>query len=102
MSTNIDFCCDTDDCFYWKSGVCTYPGTVTIQEHCCINYEKNVLIFTSTDRMAEIANNAIDLLKDALDDRTLYSFLSGSLKMTDDEILAAGFAQLENFMERKS
>lgn len=101
MSKSTDFCCDTDDCFYWKSGVCTYPGTISIQEHHCIDYEKNVQIFTSTDRMAEIANNAIDLFKDALDDRTLYSFLSGSLKMTDDEIMAAGFTRLEEFMERK-
>ncbi len=54
--------------------------------------------FTSLERMAEIANNAIDSFGELLNGRSLYDALSGSLKMSDDEILAAGFTTLKEFM----
>lgn len=37
---NIDFTCDTEDCLYWQDGVCQHPASITIQEHCCVTYEK--------------------------------------------------------------
>lgn len=54
--------------------------------------------FTTTERMAEIANNAIDAYGELLNGRALYDALTGSLKMDDEEILAAGFATLKEFM----
>lgn len=60
--------------------------------------EKSVRDFASPERMAEIANNAVDSFGDLLNGRSLYDALSGSLKMSDDEILAAGFTTLKEFM----
>lgn len=37
---NTDFVCDTEDCIYWKDGVCTKETAITIQEHHCVDYEK--------------------------------------------------------------
>lgn len=54
--------------------------------------------FTTSDRMAEIANNAIDTLGEMLNGQSLYDMLSGSLKMSDKEILAAGLKSLREFM----
>ena len=33
------FICDTKDCVHWKNGACK-SATTTIQEQCCINYER--------------------------------------------------------------
>lgn len=54
--------------------------------------------FATQERMAEIANAAIDSFGEMLNGRSLYDCLSGSLKMDDDEILAAGFTTLKEFM----
>ena len=55
--------------------------------------------FTTQERMAEIANAAIDSFGEMLNGRNLYDCLVGSLKMTDEEILAAGFTSLKEFVE---
>lgn len=55
--------------------------------------------FATQKRMAEIANAAIDSFGEMLNGRSLYECLAGSLKMDDDEILAAGFTTLKEFME---
>jgi hypothetical protein len=60
--------------------------------------EKSVRDFASPERMAEIANNAVDSFGELLNGRSLYDALSGSLKMSDDDILAAGFTTLKEFM----
>lgn len=60
--------------------------------------EKSVRDFAPPERMAEIANNAVDSFGELLNGRSLYDALSGSLKMSDDEILAAGFTTLKEFM----
>lgn len=99
---NIDFTCDTEDCIHWKDGVCKYPAAITIQEHCCVDYEArtvSVRCFAPAGRMVEIANNAMDALGELLNGRDLYDALSGSLKMSDAEILAAGFTTLKRYME---
>lgn len=54
--------------------------------------------FATIDRMVEIANNAVDSFGELLNGHSLYDALSGSLKMTDEEILAAGFTTLKEFM----
>ena len=58
--------------------------------------------FISTPRMAEIAQNALDSFGELLTGKDLYNALSGSLKMNDEEILAAGFSSLKEFMQTKS
>ncbi len=73
---NIDFTCDTEDCIHWEDGVCKYPASITIQE-----------------------NNALDSFGELLNGSSLYDALSGSLKMSDAEILAAGFVTLKPYME---
>lgn len=60
--------------------------------------EKSVRDFAPLERMAEIANNAVNSFGELLNGRSLYDALSGSLKMSDDEILAAGFTTLKEFM----
>lgn len=60
--------------------------------------DKSVRDFASPERMAEIVNNAIDSFGELLNGRSLYDALSGSLKMSDDDILAAGFTTLKEFM----
>lgn len=104
------FICDTKDCVHWENGICKSP-TTTIREHCCINYECKRHIpttqlqthkFASPERMAEIANNAIDSFGELLNGRALYDALAGSLKMDDREILAAGFTTLREFMEEEA
>lgn len=55
--------------------------------------------FATTERMLEIANNAVDSFGELLAGRALYDALSGSLKMSDAEILAAGFVTLKEFMD---
>lgn len=55
--------------------------------------------FATQERMAEIANNAIDSFGGMLNGRSLYEALAGSLKMSDEEIIAAGFTTLKEFME---
>lgn len=55
--------------------------------------------FVTQERMAEIANAAIDSFGEMLNGRSLYDCLAGSLKMSDEEILAAGFTTLKEFME---
>lgn len=55
--------------------------------------------FATPERMEEIANNAVDSFGELLNGRSLYDALSGSLKMSDAEILAAGFTTLKEFME---
>lgn len=57
--------------------------------------------FASVARMVEIANAAIDSFGEMLNGRSLYDCLAGSLKMNDEEILAAGFTTLKEFMERE-
>lgn len=37
---NIDFVCDTEDCTHWEQGTCKYAAAITIQEHCCVDYER--------------------------------------------------------------
>lgn len=54
--------------------------------------------FASSARMAEIANRAIDWIGENLGGQSLYEVLSVSLKMSDGEILAAGFTTLKEFM----
>lgn len=54
--------------------------------------------FAAPERMLQIANNAIDSFGELLNGRSLYEALSGSLKMDDAEILAAGFTTLKEFM----
>lgn len=104
------FICDTKDCIHWKNGTCKSAST-TIQERCCINYEHRSHVppinlqshkFASPERMAEIANNAIDSFGELLNGRALYDALAGSLKMDDCEILAAGFTTLREFMGEES
>ena len=56
--------------------------------------------FAPLYRMVEIANDAIDSLGELLNGKDLYDALSGSLKMSDDEILAAGFTTLKEFMPK--
>lgn len=60
--------------------------------------KENIREFASVERMVEIANNAVDSFGELLNGRPLYDALSGSLKMTDEEILAAGFTTLKEFM----
>lgn len=60
--------------------------------------ERSVRDFAPPERMAEIANNAVDSFGELLSGRSLYDALSGSLKMSDAEILAAGFTTLKEFM----
>lgn len=55
--------------------------------------------FTTQERMAEIANAAIDSFGEMLNGQSLYECLTGSLKMSDDEILAAGLTTLKEFMK---
>ena len=104
---NIDFVCDTEDCTHWEQGTCKYADTITIQEQCCVDYESKAGIcslvlehrnFAPPARMVQIANNAIDSLEELLNGRALYDALAGSLKMDDEEILAAGFTTLKEFM----
>lgn len=104
------FICDTRDCTHWENGICKSP-TTTIQEHRCIDYENRRHIptaqlqthkFASSERMEEIANNAIDSFGELLNGRALYDALAGSLKMDDREILAAGFTTLREFMEEEA
>lgn len=54
--------------------------------------------FTTLKRMAEIANNAVDAFGMLFTGHDLYNALSDDLKMTDAEILAAGFTTLKEFM----
>lgn len=61
--------------------------------------DKSVRDFASPERMAEIVNNAVDSFGELLNGRSLYDALSGSLKMSDSEILAAGFTTLKEFMQ---
>lgn len=61
--------------------------------------ESGVRKFASPDRMAEIANNALDFIGEMVDGSELYETLSSSLGMSDKEILSAGFATLEEYME---
>ena len=93
---NIDFACDTEDCIHWEQGACKYPAAITLQEHCCVDYEhraeSHTMIlqtrkFASLKRMAQIANDAIDTFGEQLNGRALYDVLAGFLKMDDEEIL---------------
>lgn len=34
--------CDTPDCTHWEEGGCALPGSVTIQEHHCTDYEERL------------------------------------------------------------
>lgn len=104
---NIDFVCDTEDCTHWEQGTCKYAAAITIQEHCCVDYERKADIcslvletrnFAPPARMVQIANNAVDSFGELLNGRALYDALAGSLKMDDEEILAAGFTTLKEFM----
>ena len=61
--------------------------------------KRSVRNFATKERMAEIANAAIDSFGELLNGRSLYDCLAGSLKMSDEEILAAGFTTLKEFME---
>lgn len=36
---NIDFICDTEECAYWLDGECEKKTSITIQAHCCCDYE---------------------------------------------------------------
>lgn len=62
--------------------------------------DRSVRNFAPPDRMVEIANNAVDSFGELLSGRSLYDALSGSLKMSDAEILAAGFTTLKEFMAK--
>ncbi|RKI66762.1 hypothetical protein D7V91_11715 [bacterium 1xD42-67] len=104
---NMEFTCRTEDCIHWEAGGCKHPAAITIQKHCCTDYEfkRHALTaelqtrkFASPERMVEIANNAIDSFGELLNGRMLYDALAGSLKMDDAEILAAGFTTLREFM----
>lgn len=53
--------------------------------------------FATPERMAEIANNAIDAFGRLFTGRNFYGVLSGALKMSNDEILAAGLTTLKEF-----
>lgn len=63
--------------------------------------DSTVRKFTSPERMEDIANHAIDYLGETLNGRALYESLACTLGMDDDEILAAGFTTLKEFMEGK-
>lgn len=39
---NIDFTCDTEECMYWSDGECVKKTAITIQEHCCCDYEERL------------------------------------------------------------
>lgn len=64
-----------------------------------LSKEPNTRNFATQERMVEIANAAIDSFGELLNGRALYECLAGSLKMDDEEILAAGFTTLKEFME---
>lgn len=44
---NIDFVCDTEDCIHWVQGACKCPASITIQGHCCVDYEHKDVASTS-------------------------------------------------------
>ena len=48
MEATTHFECDTLDCIHSEGGVCVKPGIVTIQEHCCIDYEERLLFPAGT------------------------------------------------------
>lgn len=55
--------------------------------------------FASPERMAEIANNALDYIGEIVGGSDLYGVLSSSLGMSNEEILASGFTTLKAYME---
>ena len=57
--------------------------------------------FTTPDRMIEIANRALDYVAEMFNGSYLYQMLSEDFGMTDEEIRAAGFSTLDEFMENK-
>ena len=88
---NIDFVCDTEDCIHWEQGVCKYPAAITLQEHCCVEYEhrteSHTMIlqtqkFASMKRMVQIANDAIDTFGAQLNGRALYDVLAGFVDLS--------------------
>ncbi|MPM29318.1 hypothetical protein SDC9_75858 [bioreactor metagenome] len=41
--------CDTPDCAHWCAEGCALPGSVTIQEHHCVDYEEKPAITVSIE-----------------------------------------------------
>lgn len=62
------------------------------------DFEQKSRNFATPERMAIIASNAINAFGQQLHGGSLYAALSDILKMSDKEILAAGFASLREFM----
>lgn len=52
----------------------------------------------SAERLAEIGQAAMNALGETLSGKALYNNLSGALKMSDREILEAGFVSLSQYM----
>lgn len=44
--------CDTPDCTHWNDGLCALPGSVTIQEHHCIDFEERLPLPIATVTIA--------------------------------------------------
>ena len=42
---NCDFTCDTQDCMHWSEDGCLKKTSITIQEHCCCDFEKRVPVY---------------------------------------------------------
>lgn len=57
--------------------------------------------FATADRMVEIANHALDFVAEMFNGDYLYQTLSEDFGMTDDEILAAGFSTLKEYIKEK-
>ena len=57
--------------------------------------------FATADRMVEIANRALDFVAEMFNGDYLYQTLSEDFGMTNEEILAAGFSSLKEYIKGK-
>ena len=87
-----------DECRHTEGeGPCDYNSATDSCRH--TKRSTHFAMFTSVERMIAIVNHAIDYIGECYNGRELYEELAGSLGMDDDEIIAAGFTSLKEFMD---
>lgn len=85
--------CDTTDCTHWSEDGCALPGSVTIQEHHCVDYEEKPAFTMSIEVSGGVLQNVYVSQDAPVIAVTLFDM--DNAKEEDDEEYARIMSELE-------
>lgn len=85
--------CDTTDCTHWSEDGCTLPGSVTIQEHHCTDFEEKPTVCVTIEVSGGVVQSVYINPNAPVNAVTLHDM--DDAKEEDDEVYASIRSELE-------